>query len=492
MIVVHIVDKSAESRQHLVEQLTSILAAASPALHTLPQITFKPLTIQELRFHAAPDICVIGSEIVSYDLTEINKIKKLLPQTALLAHLTHADMQLTLVEQLARVGVDDVFRSTIAPLDFVQKLLMLVRRGTKESRSSLVLVDSGKGGLGVTSIVSALGEIAAETEQKVLLIDSDSDTQDLSRFMQVRPFVNENLQIILEENRPLVMDFAKQCYSPIWSDSDLLHCMQPVIHQAALYDPRSPFARTYLSLLETFDELFDLIIVDLAGVRSSLVPALQRVADKIILVLNNDPASLYASAAKIKELRVVASAGCEIMLLENATTRRGIASTLLRKEFARVAGLEDEQWINTVIPYCRRAARWAGSGATFYSQGGTAVKQALKQVAVESKIINDQNLEKTLLSKGLFSQLFKWFKTVNKKAGLKNVPTSHLNKHDLLQIKSNSNLELSLIESPKLISHDSETEYGFVLTDSPELRHSDQESIGQVENLDLVAGVRFK
>ena len=69
------------------------------------------------------------------------------------------------------------------------------------SQAQLILVDAGKGGLCVTSVVAGLGDALAAHGKRVLTIDLDMETQDLSRFLQTRPFVNENLQLLLEEQR---------------------------------------------------------------------------------------------------------------------------------------------------------------------------------------------------------------------------------------------------------------------------------------------------
>ncbi|NLF25789.1 MAG: ParA family protein [Deltaproteobacteria bacterium] len=405
MVRLVVVDRSAESRGKIVDRINSFLRAELPELDFLPRISVKPLAPEELKFHGAPDICIAGPEMLLQELCTISTIKRLIPDTPLVPYLTRALSSISIIEQLARLGADDVMPDNISASEFVRKIILLSRRRAKARSGKLVLVESGKGGLGVTSVVAGLGECLAEHGKKVVLLDFDFETQDLSRFLQARPFVNENLQLILEQNRPVTQECVEQCLVPVWEESELLYCMPPPAEADGLYDSRSTCARTMLSVLEVLDHLFDCVVVDGGSARGAFLKTLLRVSDKVAFIINNDPSALYASVDKLSRLRGMLSAGADLVVLENASTRFGLANKLLKDEFERAAKLEESAWAPFAVPFNRAAGRWAGSGGTLYSHGNAALRTAMTSLVQKLELIQSQQSKEGVKDEGEHSWL---------------------------------------------------------------------------------------
>ena len=163
MLRLTVVDLSAESRSNIARALSELQESDSPESAILPRISIQQLTVEELKFHSAPDICVIGNEIIEKDLNLISKIKKLLPDTPLIARISLERDRLPLIEDLARMGIDDTILDQTDSQSFYKKIILLCRRPKKDKTGHLILVDSAKGGLGVTSIVAGLAEAGVDS-----------------------------------------------------------------------------------------------------------------------------------------------------------------------------------------------------------------------------------------------------------------------------------------------------------------------------------------
>ncbi|MCB0336966.1 MAG: hypothetical protein KDD62_11700, partial [Bdellovibrionales bacterium] len=216
--------------------------------------------------------------------------------------------------------------------------------------------------------------------KKVAIVDFDFETQDLSRFLQSKPFVNDPLQLMLEQSRPITEEFVAQALSPVWNDEQQLLCMSPAPEAEELYAANSSYSRSFLSIFQVLDGGFDAVVVDSGSARGSLLRTLYRIADTVVFAINNDPATLYASADRLSKARAWMSVGADLVILENASMKSGLSQRILRHEFSRAVQLDDEQWLSEAVPFCPRAARWPGSGATMVTLGRPQVSKAFDQL----------------------------------------------------------------------------------------------------------------
>lgn len=387
MIELVVVDSTAENRRRLIEQLTEYLKPGNSDIEYLPGIRLTPLSPQELRFHAAPDICIVGAGLLGSNITELGKIKQLFPETPCMVELPPNMQSIAVVEQLARYGAENFITSTTGAQEFIRTVIVLARKNAVARVGKLFLVDSGKGGVGVTSIAAGIADMLLDTGKKVLVIDLDHDTQDVSRFLQARPFVNENLHSILSGNRPVTHEFVEECLVSVWEGLDSLYVLPPVPECDSLFDPRNPAARIFISVLEVLDTLFDFIIVDMGNVRGTLLRALYRAADGVFFVVNNDAATLYASVDRVQRVRALLPPDSLLHVVENGSQKYGLPQTVLRREFSRAAQITEEAWSSTAIPFCRSGHTWPGSGGTLYSQGSAALKNSFLTLLAHAGVI---------------------------------------------------------------------------------------------------------
>ncbi len=234
----------------------------------------------------------------------------------------------------------------------------------------------GKGGVGVTTIAAALAD-GFSAKRSCALLDLDAETQDLSRFLQARPFLNENLQLLFDRARPITRETVEQCLITLWDRNCV--CIPPPPDSEALHDSNSGYSRTLLSFLEVLDSMYEFVIVDAGGARGSLLRSILRAADALLFVVNNDPASLYASVDRLAQYRSWLAPEAQLILVENAPLRRGLPHAFLLREFQSAAELSTRDRFYT-IPASPSGARWPASGGTLYSCSKRNVVRALQQL----------------------------------------------------------------------------------------------------------------
>lgn len=380
MLSIVVVDTSAETRSAMVKQVSDFFANELDENGILPKVSIKPLSRDELKFAAAPDICLLGENLVRNSIGEVANIRRLLPNTAILVKVGRAQATLAFIEHLVRLGADDVLTEDVGPTEFFKKIIIFARRLAKAKTGRLIVVDGAKGGVGTTSVVAGLGDALANTGKRVALIDFDLESQDLSRFLRAKPFINENLQLLFDQLRPVTQEFVEQCLVRVWADEDNFFCVPPACETDSIYDSRLAQAKILIPLLEILDSTFDCVLVDVACLRGGLLKALYRSADEVVLVVNNDPATVHAAVDRVRRIRAQLSVNTKLLLLNNAPTKWGLSETVLRSELSFAAQLGDENWISNSLPFCKSGCRWAGSGATLFSMGAPRVVSELKSV----------------------------------------------------------------------------------------------------------------
>jgi len=285
MIDILVVDTSAEQRARLCDRILALQSEVTRLTHAAPQVSLRPAAPQELAYLKQPDFVILGKGFLTEDLVQIASVKKSFPESHIIAEVSKDLASFAVAEQMVRLGVDDMLSDEISAPDFFRKMILLGKKERTDSSGKLIVVDSGKGGTGVTTMVAALGEVLRSHGKRVCLIDLDTETQDLTRFLQVRPTVNENLSAVLEQGKAIVKECVDQILVSIDGDSDL-NIVTPPVFDLMTHDPRSQMIRTFLAVLEQLDTSFDVVIIDVAGLRGALQLALQRIADCYLYVAN--------------------------------------------------------------------------------------------------------------------------------------------------------------------------------------------------------------
>ena len=376
MITIFVADTSAHARNRLILALESHFREQAAELQFLPRFHLKPITLEELKFHAAPEILLIGAELLANDMVEVARIRKELPNTVILACPAPQLTNLTAVEHLVRLGVDDICPSDSCSAEFVRKLIIAARRRSIRRAGVLVIVDSSKGGMGVSSITAGLAEALVRHNKKICVVDLDAHSQDLSRFLQARPFLNENLQLLVENRRPISEEYVEQCISEVAISNSIIRCVPPPPENDDLYNPASSFPRSLLSVIEVLDSLHDFVIVDVGSSVPAVKRLLYRVADFVLFLTSNDPASVFSAVDALARISASLNPAAKLLVIENAAQSHGLKEEFLRETVLSAAKLSKENWLKRSFPFVRDAALWPASGATLYSLGSRELKRS--------------------------------------------------------------------------------------------------------------------
>lgn len=366
MIKIAVVETDADGRGRLIKRLSSYLRDDVVRADAMPQVSLRPVTPEEARYLAAVDVLILGKGVVAADVASVQSFRKQFSDAVILVEVEEGQLSLAKLEHLARLGADDTIHPGLSAADFFRKIILLSKKARKDKSGTLILVDSGKGGVGGTTITAALGEALIDCGLKVLLIDLDSDTQDLCRFLQVRPYINEPLQLMLSGMRAIVEETVSQSITKVWSDEDKLYCMAPAPDSISGNDQQ--VATQFLSVIELLDAKFDVILVDAGSMRGALKRSLYRVADHCIMVMNNDPAGLFPTAERIAHANTSLAPEVSIKILVNNPVQHGLPSKLIKAELARSSKGIKLSWCKGMISYCSLGASWPGSGGTLYGQ----------------------------------------------------------------------------------------------------------------------------
>jgi MinD-like ATPase involved in chromosome partitioning or flagellar assembly len=390
MLRIAIIELNAEGRSRLNDHIQNLINSEVREIELLPRISIIPALFEEIGLIGCPDIVIVGPGVVERDVSIIRNIREQSPSSSILALLLSGMQTLALVEQVARMGADDTITEKTSADELFRKIVLLSRRTPKKDGGKLVLVDSGKGGLGVTTIAAGLGEALLDCGKKVSLIDLDSDSQDLSRFLQTRPYINEPLQLLLEQKRPATEEMVRQALVNVWADEYNLLCMPPAPDEDRNADMRAIHARVWVSILELVETMSDVTIVDVGNARGPVLRTLYRVADAVIFVVSNDPASIFAAADKVVKARGWMSADSELFIVNNSPNPNGLSTSILTEELCAATKIKPEMFIAD-LGYDAAAAKWPASGSTPFAICKPRTRASILRIA--SKLFADIQID---------------------------------------------------------------------------------------------------
>ena len=386
MITVLVLDRTAEQRNRLVRMFEASfrqvgqLNGGALSQHLLPQLDIRPISLQEFKFFKEPEICVVGSGVTSKTSHELRVIRKAFPTAVIIAESANSD--LTSLEKFILLGANDIFHEGLSAEDLVRKLLVFSSRDKPPRRGTLITFDSGKGGVGVTTLVASLGDIIAETGKRVALLDLDYETQDLSRFLQAAPYFNEQLELLFMKSRPPVGEHVSQCLVQVWSDSSL-YCMPPTSSYERLYQKNPPELQTFLTLLEGIDASHDVVLVDTGGMCGDVVRRLYRLSNKVVFVVSTDPTSIHSAVHRLSKMCVNEGERSDVHLLVVGAMSGGMSYARIKEACRSCVPIEGLEFLRTFIPFCPDGSRWAGSRYTLVDFARRSVRRALFNVTAE-------------------------------------------------------------------------------------------------------------
>lgn len=334
MLHIAAIEIHAAGRHELVRRLNALVEAAGSSPHLIPPISIRPVAPEEAAFVHAPEVVIAGPILCEESPDSLRRFRSLFPDAYLIGMLNEHSDQLGRAEALASRGVNELMSVSITAVQFLQRIIVLNRSLASSRRGKLILIDGAKGGVGATSIAAGVGEMLATLGHRTALVDLDSDTQDLSRFLGARPYLNDTLQLILNQQSPLTKENMAQALVQVGDEASPFSIVPPVMTPYATLSPMTPSGKSFLAFLQMVDSEYDYTIVDLAHAGPDLRLSLIRGADKVVIVVNGAPSTLHGAAQKIVAMKSIHGDFSRLHLIENASTH-SLPSSLLRSEITK-------------------------------------------------------------------------------------------------------------------------------------------------------------
>jgi len=261
-------------------------------------------------------------------------------------------------------------------------ILSSLSKNDEIRRGRLVLVDSGKGGIGTTTFAAAFGASLGSHGLKVTLVDLDFESQDLTRFLKVRPYFNETLELLLTQGNFISVEQVSQSCHKVW-EGDPLEIVPPAPALEGLLRANQCTLRQFRLVLEVVDSQRDVVIVDMAGIPSSVARKLYEIADNIVYLLSLDPSTVHASLMRLKSLTNGTPGEHPVHLVPVSAGRDGISSTSLIKEFERCLKIRGASWAEKAVPYVSTIRHWPGSGSSPLEMGNRLYRNVLQNLGAD-------------------------------------------------------------------------------------------------------------
>jgi MinD-like ATPase involved in chromosome partitioning or flagellar assembly len=363
MIELGIIDLSAEGRRRVAALIDKWSWASPDSRASTPQCSVTLLSPEEVRFNGSCDVYLIGPELINCDVAFIATLRKQLPSKLIVCVLDARTYAFSVVEQLGRLGVDDVLIDSATSDEFFRRLVLLQRRIQNRQKGALSIVSGGRGGVGVTFIAAALSEAFLMLGRSVCVVDCDAYSQDLTRSLKIMPHVSEPLQLLLEQQRVMTSESVLECAVPVWEGESAFHCVPPPTGGDPATFCTAKAARTFISFLDALRVHFDEVVVDAATLPASSVHALYQSAHRVIFVANRDPSGAFANRRALSVVGSYLQPDAEVAIILNDNSVAAASPSLLTREVLTVPGRSVSPLI---IPKTPRAAQWACTGATPY------------------------------------------------------------------------------------------------------------------------------
>jgi pilus assembly protein CpaE len=289
-------------------------------------------------------------------------------------------------------GVRKVFPDSASALDLLQELVAIHAEFRREGRTregKVVVITHAKGGVGATSVAAALAEVCSVYNRRTLLWDLDVETRDLSRSLTVNGIEAKVVSSWVNGTREISRDSLKDALIPISSEVSVLmppdkmaESMDLVCHTDGI--------QIVQRIIELSRVLFDVILIDTGGRMGPATGALLRVADTVLVVIDDTILGLTAVDLYLNFVKTLVSSMDRIVFLVNPYSGSTLGIPQIAAELEPAHQLGEAAWRLPAIPNDTKAQLWPGTGRTLYSMGQRGTRQTLEKVTKELDLVGGQ------------------------------------------------------------------------------------------------------
>ncbi|MBX7139147.1 MAG: AAA family ATPase [Oligoflexia bacterium] len=338
---------------------------------------------------AEADVLVLGSGLGDRATSIARQAMSIVPWLHIIMFVTDESYGGGAFRAAHTVGVRKVFPDSASPLDFLQELVAIHAEFRREGRTregKVIVVAHAKGGVGATSIAAALAEVASVFSRRTLLWDLDVETRDLSRSLTVNGAEAKVVSSWVNGSREISRESLRDALIPISSDVSVLmppdrmaESMDLVCHTDGL--------NIVQRIVELSRVMFDVIIVDTGGRMGPATGGLLRMADTVLLVIDDTILGLTAVDLYLTFVKTLVGSTDRILFLVNPYSGALLGVSQIAAELEPAHHLGELPWRLPPVPNDPKGALWPGSGRTLYSMGQKSTRVVLERIAREIGII---------------------------------------------------------------------------------------------------------
>lgn len=336
------------------------------------------------------DVVVIGAGVGERGVAIARQSISIVNGLPIIMFVSDADYSGGAFRQAHSVGVRKVFPDSAGPLDFLQELVAIhaeFRRLGRAREGRIVAVVHAKGGVGATSIAAALGEVCSVYNRRTMLWDMDVETRDLSRSLTVSgaeakivsSWVNGSLDISRDTVRDALIPISPEV-SVLMPPDKMAESMDLVCHTDGM--------NIVQRVAEIARVLFDVVIIDTGGRMGPATGALLRVADVVVIVIDDTVLGLTAVDLYLSFVKTLLGGVERLVFVVNPYSGALLGVPAIAAELEPAHQLGEAPWRLPPIPNDPKAAMWPGSGRTLYSLGQKNTRAVLEKIAEELGIID--------------------------------------------------------------------------------------------------------
>ncbi len=178
--------------------------------------------------------------------------------------------------------------------NFGPRQINLKAREAEDMAPQLIAITSGKGGVGKTSLSVNLALLLRKAKKRVLLVDADIHLGNVDLIMGIRP--RYTVADVIKDGISL-----EEVITRAPGDIDILPASSAV---SELLEMNDLVIQRLSDAFSAYELDYDYILLDTGAGISQIVMSFVLSADKVVLVVTSDPASIADAYAMIKTIRI--------------------------------------------------------------------------------------------------------------------------------------------------------------------------------------------
>lgn len=336
------------------------------------------------------DVLILGSGLADSAITIARRARAKFPWLNIIMYVTDKAYAEGAFRSVHTEGVRKALPDGSKPIDLLQELIAIQADFKREGRARdgrVIVVCHAKGGVGATSIVAALAEVFCSFNRRTLLWDLDTTTRDLSRSLAVMRLEGRIVGEWVSGAREITRDSVREALVPISDDALVLMPPEGIAESVDLVC-HSDGMTIAQRIVEITTNLFDVVIVDTAGQIGPATGSLLRLADQVLVVLDDGLLGLTAVDLFLDSVKTLVGSTDKIVFLVNCFTGSYYSASQIASQLEPGHELGEAAWKLPPIPYEPKAALWPGTGRTLFSSGSQMLKTALIETAVELGVVD--------------------------------------------------------------------------------------------------------